>query len=506
MQNIKDLYTQSESTDIVIGDVKIGTLVSEFHVRAYNDMRNLKLTRGYMVTARQRIIIPGNYVYNPTSISSFANYPAVIKNSLQPVSAAHGSSLQLLDYFPRTINTTISTSQNGSVGTAQSYMSQSSSGSSTSQTNSFEVSDQLGFFGDLMTGGSSVSAGSATTSTTSDERSRGRTASLDSQTSSSATMSVKDWSVYATIDAANRFPTWLWGQEYPWDILQFHNLVDNNSKVVLPDFVKHRLYDGTQVYPPSQLALYGVNFHASAKWRLLTPEPAAEDETLIFDQDLSYYTATHEITPPGSATLVASIDHEGTFPHTTTALNLPVLGLDPITGEGPGNGALLGFAPQEFLLQPSRGSAFRIFSAANNLYVTGTGFNSPSPARGYMQTTFPTGVPVKMKIQFKIVDLTKELSLFIKHWKTAPQGCRLSIVINGNTASPIIRHVDSLNAGSGSDNVTTVILRNTDYTSDDYYNYLVAGLNTIEIAINPTDEPGQDSGECGYAIRALAIG
>jgi hypothetical protein len=113
--------------------------------------------------------------------------------------------------------------------------------------------------------------------------------------------------------------------------------------------------------------------------------------------------------------------------------------------------------------------------------------------------------PATLKIQFKMTSENLELSLYFKHWKLKSAGCMLTIAVNEadykNPVSPIVRHVDAMDAGSGTDNITTVTLRNKDYTSNEFYDYLVMGLNTIYVTITPTD--AQPS--CDYALRAVAI-
>ena len=505
MINKKDLHTQTQSSPIIISGVTVGRLTAEYYVQAYTDIRNLIRIRSYILSTRLRISIPNNYTFSPTSISSFSNYPIAINNEMQPTSDVSGITFELLDYFPKTINTAVSTNQNSSNDNSNSQMTQHSSGSSTSQTNSFDVSCQLGFFGEALTGGMSESAGSSSTTTQSQENTTGSTTGHDSQSGMSASMSIKDWGSYASIDLNNQNPTWLWGQEYPWNVLDFHN-TDADGNVILPAAVQGRLYDGKQLYPPSQLSLYGVNFLATAKWLIQIPESSLDDESLLINHSISYYTGTHQLKTDADKTtsFLASIDSQGNFSLPSSGLNLPILGLEPILNSDTGNGAVIGFSPSEFLLPPAANNKFRIISAANNLYATGEGFSSPPTPDGVLNTSFNEGNPVTLTLYFKVITTEQELSLHIKHWKTGNDGCVVNVSINGNPL--ITRHVDAMNAGSGSDNITVITLRNTNYASEDYYNYITLGLNKIEISIsNSKDEQSNITGG-GYAIRALAIG
>jgi hypothetical protein len=101
-------------------------------------------------------------------------------------------------------------------------------------------------------------------------------------------------------------------------------------------------------------------------------------------------------------------------------------------------------------------------------------------------------------LQFKVIDPDLELSLHLKHWNTTTSACMLTLSVN---KQEITRYVDAMNATSGTDNITRITLRNFDYTSPEFYDYLVMGLNTITLKIAPA-EPCQT---CGYALRALAV-
>ena len=109
--------------------------------------------------------------------------------------------------------------------------------------------------------------------------------------------------------------------------------------------------------------------------------------------------------------------------------------------------------------------------------------------------------PATMTIFFKVASETEDLTLYLKQWKTTQLGCTISITINDNP--PIIRHVDSLETGSGTDNIFRVMLRNTDYASPEFYDYVVMGLNKITLSIS--GDPVTPPQPSGYAIRAVAI-
>jgi hypothetical protein len=136
--------------------------------------------------------------------------------------------------------------------------------------------------------------------------------------------------------------------------------------------------------------------------------------------------------------------------------------------------------------------------------VTGKGF-APQTQRDSVMTTLPgltSAAPAQLDVYFKIVDKDDAIALHLKHWRTGNQGVVLHISVNG--AEPIVRHVDAPVSAAGSTNLSTIELCNRDLNDMDYFDYLQLGLNHVSIQILPSsDYPGAD---CGYAIRALAIG
>jgi hypothetical protein len=175
------------------------------------------------------------------------------------------------------------------------------------------------------------------------------------------------------------------------------------------------------------------------------------------------------------------------------SLDLPVLGLDPTRGNGTDDGATIGFQDRtRFLVSPSNGN-FQIFSDTNTVQVTGSGFDDTMTASLTGATNFT--------IKFKIVDPLTEYSLFLKQWNgsdAASAGCWLSIAVN--SIATLTRHVDTAEGEGGDDNLMEISLRNKDYTSINYHDYLIPGLNTVTVTVAP--DPGSTA---SYVLRALAI-
>ena len=321
-------------------------------------------------------------------------------------------------------------------------------------------------------------------------------------------MTIKDWSSYAFLDGAKQQLSWVWGQEYPWNVIDFRSLdpASSDGLIELPGYVAERLYDGATVYPPSELAQFGLDFVGSARWLiLLEGDGGSVDETISFAHAFTYWRGSHSVSDTTLQPLLSVVANDQSIDAVT--LNLPLLALDPIVTAGYRNGAVLGFVRTEFLTPPGPdGAPFRVKGGANTLYALGSGFDAPATEDTVLSASAVTDTsPARMIVYFKVTDEMLELSLHIKHWKLSAADCVLTFASNepdpDNPVSPITRHVDALEAGSGADNITTITLRNRDYTSNDFYDYLVTGLNTVVITVAPAN--GQAN--CGYALRAVAV-
>ncbi|MFH6786222.1 MULTISPECIES: hypothetical protein [Methylobacterium] len=490
----RDLYTHFVTQPIVSSQTTLGETIIQYEVRAYNDVRNLGTAKSYLITCTQRLVLPNPAAYNPAAgaTTSFLNYPAILKNSIDLLDPNKQiSTVNIVEYSPRTLNTTVNTSQNIAQSQNSSTSRQSTTGSSTAQTNSYGFSASLGFFGDAPVGDVSSNAQFSTTNEQSSSLSTGSAVDHGSQLSNSSSMAIKDWGSYASINTATQSPTWVWGQEYPWNVMQFKG-TDANANIVLPAFVAARLYDGSVVYPPSELSNFGLDFVARASW-LVTPVKGHGDAIgPVFKHTLIYGAASHKVS---GGQLTADLTTYQPILYTSDPLDLPLLALDPIQAPGAGP-AVLGFIAPQFDVAPtSTGAAFAITADSNDLLVRGQGFN------GVLSTDFSTG-PVEMTVSFKVVDPSRTVTLSLRHWITAGTPIQLSLVVNGDTAMPLTRFVDAQEMGSGGDNVSAITLRNKDFSSNDYCDYLQMGLNTVTITATPVG--GQS--KAGYQIMAMAVG
>lgn len=491
MLKLRDLYTQVEQQPIVSSSTPLGEAIIQYEVRPYTDTRNLGETRSYIVTCTQRLVVPNRYPFNPHagSVAMYSDYPALITSTiaLDDPDKVIGSQV-LLDYFPRTLNTSVATTQNTAVSSGNSQTQQYTSGSSTAQTNSFGTSSSIGFFGDAPTGDFSSSMSTSDTREQSTAATRGATVDTSQQLSNSSSMSIKDWGSYAQVNVTAPAVSWVWGQEYPWNVIQFRSLNSSQSNIDLPAFVEQRLVDGNnQVYPPSELSLFGVDFVARVSWLLTPGTGLTGSEVIGFTHTITCGNATHGL---NGNQFTASLDTATATPIQSTSLDLAQLALDPLTGPLP---AVVGFVANRFDVAPAASKSFSITSDANDLLVRGSGFNS------VMGTDFTAGT-AQMTVYFKVTDANRDINLSLKNWIQGTTPCQLAIVVNGGTT--LTRFVDMSETGSGGDSVTVVALRYKDFTSVNYCDYLQMGLNTVSITVTPVG--GQKN--ANYQILALAVG
>jgi hypothetical protein len=496
----RDLYTLAEYHEILSpGDqILLGQTVIQYEVRLYKDTRNLTEIKSYIVTCTQRLILPNPAPYSPSpGQASFINYPALLLNTIG-LSDSNNiiKNYQLLNYTPKTLNTSVATTQDNTQSQTNSLSRQYSTGSTTSQTNSFGVSAGLGFFGEAATGDLSVNYEQSNTAEKSKSLTTGNAVDHGNQVSNSSSLTVKDWGSYASVDKANKTVTWMWGQEYPWNVMLFKSMNENGDAILLPEFVAARLFDGTVLYPPSELSLFGVDFVSHASWLLTPIEGIAGPEEIAFQHTLVYGSASHELVSVDSVNQVKATlkaDPNEAIIQKSSVLDLPLLALDPLQ-DLDSNSAVIGFVANQFDVAPdTKGSPFVISDDDNTLLVRGSGFNS------VMGTDFSKG-PVTMTLYFKLTESSPNVSLSLKHWTENSAIVELSIAVNDN--APLTKFVDAPEAGSGGDNVMVIALRNKKFSSLDYCDYLKMGLNIVSITFTPTG----DKETTNYRIMAAAIG
>jgi len=465
----------------------------------------------------------------------YNNYPVLFENTLTLKTTAAGATSRLVDYSPQTVNSQVQSSSSvADSNVAHSESSNSSTiGSSQAQSNSY--STNVGLQGNAF----AMNVGHDTSATTSSDRnstmgsSSGQSGSEDG--SSSASMSIKDWGAYAAIDPNSHAPTWIFGQEYPWDIFTCRapDLLDgepqpnpNNADqdmLLVPPYMAERLsaecingesYQITTL-PPSQLSMYGYDFVMKAQWVITVPN--GDDDTVTVTHSLSGATASHAYDGTGGAEgLHVYVDKSRTNyiledGSVDVALDLGTMGLAPV---GPKN--IVGFIPANFVVRPQlvdgAGKAkppFVIFSNSNTVLIKDTtpyGDSYPAGA-GFCPT--PTSLhaevmqngPLTFTVFFKVTDVTSDYSLHFKHWKRKEgDDIQLKIVINGDTENALIKTVDAFEGEGSESNLLDLTLRNQNFASVNYCDTLVLGLNSIDVTLTSV---GDDTAY--YALRAIAI-
>ena len=308
----QDLHTWSERFSLppVIAGAPSGLLMVDYVIKRVDDVRNLQVQRAYRISCKQRIIVPMSVdgVINPKAPAPARSYtyPIAIKHTMSLTNVdKNASSCYLIDYTPKTINSSVQANASTSQGSSSQSSSQYTTGSSTSETNSYEVSVNAGFSGFTPSGGVTASTGHSETQTSERSRTSGTQSGADSQTSSSDSMTIKDWASFASVDPDSTSPeiSWLWGQEYPWDIFKYHTPPSTAPQwVEVPPEILLRMYRPADekyeamLFPPSNLALFGVNFVANASWLYtITGDQVNPRDLVQFTHKLSVSTGTHAL-------------------------------------------------------------------------------------------------------------------------------------------------------------------------------------------------------------------
>jgi hypothetical protein len=272
--------------------------------------------------------------------------------------------------------------------------------------------------------------------------------------------------------------------------------------------------------------MFGFSFAMKAVW-LLTLDDDASDQIEI-EHTVNYYTASHYAVRPLTTSdppyawvyldahpTTLSINGEKTETTVDTTIDLDLMALEPLGAQS--KAAIIGFIPSKFVVTPvaAKGTApatpFKILSTTNDLMILDeteypqdaggkAGFTSSETE---LTANFTTSCNVlTIIVYFKVVDSIRDYTLFMKHWKTVTP-VQIVFTINQDTANLITKYVDADEAEGGENNLLSFSLRNQDYASVDYHDYLQLGLNSIQISISPaTKDFANDS---TYEIRAISI-
>lgn len=497
---LQNLNTYREVLDLTIEDSEgtetpYGKCITTFEIHRRRDVTNLDNVIGYTVLMNQRLIIqPDNtYTCGPTNENGYSNYPAILQNDLTLKLSDDAPQVILDDIFPRTINTAVNTSSNNSQNDTDSNTNESTSGSSFTNVNSFSVGGNVGYMGGP-TGGISAEHSHSFEESKSHSQSKSSTHSEDTNKTNAASMSVKDWSAYSYLNENSIAPTWVWGQSYPWDVIQYNYSLDE-PYIVLPDFVKQRMLVNGQVMPPSELSLFGLDFSMQASWTIDYNDGITTDETVTISNLIQYFTASHESEDKKilKARLESTADaRQSSFD--SDVLDLSLYALNPIhPHQGGTTGAYIGFEANPFTYAPStESSTFKIVSPANNLQVKGKGFDA--------SITTDLTSDTSITINFKVVDVTIDYSLVFMHWIGEDSGAvNLNWMVNDQWNGTLM--VDDQKGEGAENNLSHLNLRNTDFTSLNFHDYLQLGLNEVVINFSAVDKEA----DVDYTLFAIGL-
>lgn len=548
MYQKQDPYSYISFSKIYDGGKEIGFIAYDYQVSLYNDVQvtgtssvEQPQNQQFIVTCKQRIFIKNtNSSTSPIVVSeptaeAFENYPAQI-SAYMSIPAADGLTLNLLDYSPQTVNTAVQqtnssgSSSNNTTGTSSS----STTGSSYSQSSNYGTSVTAGNMS-----GVTHSSEHSTTVTTEKSSTTGSESSNSAgrDSSSGSSMSIKDWGSYGSVNPFHIYPTWTFGQEFPWNAIECRyankTVNPNNSNQInlyISSSMQGNLYDGVFLYPPSELSIFGLSFVMSSTWRVYVDYGSSTEITL--NHVVDYYSASHslsETTDDDGATIyVPNVYLDGTpstlkdsttseSPYTVSnTINLNIMALDPIGVNT--DAAIIGFLPTKFIppAAPAAPGAsvaipedFLILASTNDLQIQDATDYPEGGASGFsVSQTCLTATwdpakqyPYSIIMYFKIIDSINDYDLHIKGWKNSSSGVILDFVINEDENNTITKYVDALEAEGGDNNIINIALRNLDFSSIDYHDYLQLGLNSIKITMRPIDA-GQD---CSYQMRAVSI-
>jgi hypothetical protein len=532
-----DPYSFRKYYNLFSGNTQIGCLIADYKVSKYDDVQALDAKsisdtdkHRYLIDCSQRVIITNtNDTLNlkPSTELSYKNYPVLLNTFMELTSdSAEDYTINLAEYAPHTINTAVqsSGSKGDSSGKTSGSSSSSTVGSSTAQTNSYGASVSVGLT--PMSDSASVHAEHSSTTSHSHSSTTGSSSSIshghnDSQSSS---MSLKDWGTYAFANPKNASANWVFGQEYPWDAVNFRKIDDSTSppapagqvRLIIPSDVEARLYDQVSLQPPSQLSRFGINFIMKCVWEV--EASSGKPAPLKIAHRIFLYNGSHFTFSSGETKSVAIFmdespsminDSSGGF---SVELNPAIMALDVLGSQR--KPAIVGFVPNKFYQKPTLKTTtvavpFSTLSTSNTLLVEDTTQYDSLSSNDIGFLSLPTALRAKLPgvagqflsytIYFKVVDTISDYTLHLKHWKTGTADIKLTFIINNDSDNSLVKYVDALEAEGGEANLLSIALRDQSYASVDYHDYLKLGLNSVEVQIE-SDSVGSD-----YAIRAISI-
>lgn len=493
---IRDLNTHIEEYDMSYDGVVVGVIHAQYEVGRYVDTKNLISREAYIIECTLRACIQPEFAYElkPRSASNYERYPALLKTSAKIIGYQDKFDLHLISYDPKTLNSSIERGQTTSNSAGTEVTREHTKTDSRSHGHSFTLGASGGYQATPV-GMLSFDWNWYQGREHSQSNSNGSSKQRSTESSGSASMSIKDWGSYASVDPTSKFVSWIWGQEYPWNILQY-NALDENDGIVLPQFVRALLTESPYIHPPSDLSLFGIDFTSKSSWMLYKNDDNRSDDFIQFQHDIDYTVASHGLKSSSASSELSGADSEpfavlnnyGALKLTSQPVDLCRLALAPL----PSGIAVIGFRKPQLRKLIANTSSGRIISDNNDLLVDIQGFSQGFESR--VNDTQKSSIVV----QFKLADDRASATLQIRHWIAGAGACRLKISINGNQL-PDKYATDPFDA-NGEQNLLLVTLRHQDFSSQNYCDYLVPGINLVNIEFDsPSDTP------CVYTLDALGV-
>lgn len=371
----------------------IGQFSARVEASKIQDIRSLNRRIVYHVTCttRLRIFNVDQFELSPATNSTSASpwFPVLLMNMTHPLLCGADYDSYVMDYEPKTLNTSVNTDVGQVTSQANTVTNQHTSGSVNSTTNNFGVN--------LSRSSKGIGGGAhydhSTMTEFRDENVDTHASDLSKQLSNSDSMTVKDWASYAKLGTSatieqlvDKLPnpayqmqkadivSWIWSQEYPWDTLQLRptdaSLTIKTASV--PASVATRLFgeDGS-VFLPSHLSQMGLDFVCRATW-IITPSNITSEPTLQMQMGGELWQAscesahiTYRNTPFFSGLNGGSDKVKPTF--VSEPIPLEQLSLVPISQVGANNGGVIAFDSRDCVYETPR--SFLITSKSNQLMV-----------------------------------------------------------------------------------------------------------------------------------------
>ncbi|MBB4000303.1 hypothetical protein [Aureimonas pseudogalii] len=492
----RDLNTHFETHDLSYHGVIVGKVWSQYEVKRYIDTRNLVASDGYIVECVFRVTIQPEFEFSltPSTSSNYDRYPAIIKTSSRLNGCLTAFNTTLVDYSPKTLNVSVDINQTKNISSGIEVTRQHTSSHGNSKSTEL---------GGSISGGYQITPMAVVTlegrhswgSDHSKSDLSGNSKQSGTQFSSAASMSIKDWGCYASLDATSMYPIWVWGQEYPWNIVQYKNC-NEIGELVLPPTIISLLADDSNIHPPSDLSLFGIDFTSTATWTLRKKVFDRAGDTISIRHDIDYTVASHglrdhldgQTKEDGSKKFYATMDNYGPLECVSSPLDLAKLALEPLSTRS----AVVGFRKPRPCSVNENKSNGRIISDTNDLLVETIGFSST------YECLLEGDEHAKIALFFKLSDSRPSLGFQIKHWIGGKTACVMSIKVNDYKLSD--RFITTQYQSEGEDNILLITLRHQDFSSSNYCDFINLGLNKVEIMLKSI------SGEaCSYMVDAIGF-